>query len=191
MYTALADDRFIRRLMVREGTGGQIERSLSPASFANNPTYHALSYPWGNPSIRSRGISVDGKPVRVFLEFVQRPICSALCTRLNFPCPGEVPLGRQSVYRQADDYERSQQVTKMKDIYSRAKEFVIWLGEAADNRQLAMRFTRGKRRRRWLQQWKRMDPLQDARRWSNKEFGRSIAHTLFIRTKYDGITKAN
>jgi hypothetical protein len=108
--------------------------------FADKPTYHALSYTWGNPSEGSEEILVNGKPVRIVVK-----VCKALHA-LRYE-PSLLEPGKERCLwidglciNQTDDEERNQQVMKMRDIYSHAEEVVIWLGDRADNSQLAMRF---------------------------------------------------
>ncbi|XDG08778.1 hypothetical protein ABKA04_008393 [Annulohypoxylon sp. FPYF3050] len=103
-----------------------LECVLEHGDIGNSPPYEAISYVWGD--IRNKvNIICNGKPlaISVNLEGVLRHFrllsdkrtlwVDAVCINQN------------------DDEERGRQVGRMKDIYSKAMEVPIWLGEEGED----------------------------------------------------------
>jgi len=101
-----------------------IHCTLRHASVSNNPPYKALSYVWGAANATRRCITVDGHPhlVTVNLEFALR--------RIRQPDVVTTFWIDALSINQDDNEERSIQVGMMRDIYAKATEVVIYLGEA-------------------------------------------------------------
>ncbi|RDL32689.1 uncharacterized protein BP5553_09145 [Venustampulla echinocandica] len=97
---------------------------MSVISLTEPEPFDALSYVWGDPSVRERSMVCNDKMV---------PITSNLWTALH-QIWGEWPDKKLWVdaicINQTDIPERNQQVTMMGGIYNIAQCVVVWLGEA-------------------------------------------------------------
>lgn len=97
--------------------------------------YVALSYVWGNPN-KTREIFINDKSVQVTenLESALRILRDKLPMRLG------VRLWADALcINQNDVKERSTQVQRMQEIYQKALEVVVWLGEEAEDSWKAIR----------------------------------------------------
>lgn len=124
----------IRLLQLRPGrTKDEIHCNFLPCSLdsPNLPAFSALSYAWG-----------EGYPAdNVFLERQRMPVRRNLFTALqHFRSRKErVLLWVDALcIDQANDEERSHQVTQMKQIYQAAEKVVVWLGESSEDSDNAM-----------------------------------------------------
>ena len=102
-------------------------------SLLDNPQYVALSYCWGSPADKIK-IEFNGIPDLP----IPRNLDSALRQlRQEF---GAYSLWADSICINQDPKtpEKNQQVAMMGEIYAQASSTIIWLGEAADNSDLAM-----------------------------------------------------
>lgn len=120
-YTTLGTDEF--RLL--EIAPGEIDAplvcTLKHASFHSNERYCALSYTWGSPE-PPFFIKCNGGDIRI-----TRSLHEALCRmrRTWFP----VMIWADAIcINQGDNSEKSQQVMRMGEIYSKASRLFIWLG---------------------------------------------------------------
>lgn len=111
----------------REAKDGSILCTLEHALLADNPKFFALSYVWGNPN--------DTSPIHVDKqEFpVTRNLYEALCHLRDRTCGEDadrkVPFWIDAIsINQKDLSERSEQVPRMRIIYSKAAQVVAWLG---------------------------------------------------------------
>ncbi|KAI1768225.1 HET-domain-containing protein [Hypoxylon sp. FL1150] len=115
-----------RILTLSPGTGDQpLECVLQHGDIGSSPPYEAISYVWGN-STEKVEIICNGKPlvITAALGNVIRHFRSSSETR---------SLWADAVcINQNDNKERSRQVSRMKDIYSKASRVLIWLGEERD-----------------------------------------------------------
>ncbi|KAK5652633.1 hypothetical protein OQA88_10226 [Cercophora sp. LCS_1] len=108
-----------------------IQGELHAASLTSCGPYNALSYVWGDPHATTQ-VSIDGCDLNVTLNLDQalRHIRHASQTRIFWI---------DAVCINQDDLdERSQQVTLMGEIFSRAECVTAWLGEEADDSDLAI-----------------------------------------------------
>ncbi|PVH83948.1 HET-domain-containing protein, partial [Cadophora sp. DSE1049] len=115
----------IRLVDIHPGSfASPIHCTLRHASVSTNPPYKALSYVWGAAKATRRSITVDGHPhlVTVNLEFALR--------RIRQPDVVTTFWIDALSINQEDNEERSIQVGMMRNIYARAREVVIYLGEA-------------------------------------------------------------
>ena len=112
-----------------DAQGYRIKAELLTTTLASSPEYHALSYTWAS-DLKDRQVLLSGSPTNVggnleeaLWELSQASIkiiwADALCIN------------------QQDLIERSQQVKKMRQIYSGAYRVVVWLGPAKDDDKLA------------------------------------------------------
>ncbi|KAI2616091.1 HET-domain-containing protein [Hypoxylon sp. NC1633] len=112
-----------RILTLLPGSGEQpLECILEHGDISNPPPYEAISYVWGDPHDR----------VKITCNDRSLTITAGLAAVLHhFRSPTE----RRSLWADAicinqdDDEERGRQVRRMKDIYSKARLVLIWLGE--------------------------------------------------------------
>ena len=105
--------------------------TISHVSLDDKPTYKALSYSWGDPSLTSP-IIVDGSIIRVTrnLELALR--------HLRLP-DQTISLWVDALcINQENNLEKSEQLEQMRPIYSQALAVVAWLGPSTANIDLAM-----------------------------------------------------
>ena len=100
---------------------GTVRASLRHVSLDDDPEYVALSYCWG-PPIPERKVDVNSESATI------RPnlhgLLVALCER-----NGSNTFWLDALcINQGDNEEKSSQVAKMADIYTRAKCVIAWLG---------------------------------------------------------------
>ena len=96
--------------------------------------YIALSYAWGPPS-PTRSITLNERPFEVTenLYYALEQLRKSRRIRQGF----KVWVDAICI-NQGDLDERSQQVTRMRDIYASAWQVVVWLGPEADDSDLAL-----------------------------------------------------
>jgi hypothetical protein len=98
-------------------------------------SYTALSYAWGTcPDVED--IQVKGVPPRI-LKITNSLACAVRSLRKS---DYQVLWIDALCINQNSLPEKNHQVSRMAEIYRRATEVVIWLGEAANDRDLAMEF---------------------------------------------------
>lgn len=134
-YQPLDDSQSEIRLItiLPEDLNDEIKCSIHHASLMTCPSYHALSYVWGDGSSghhQKTTLQLDGVEISATknlldaLRQLRHSIAGGgeqLCVWIDALC-----------INQADVAERSQQVSMMRDIYSSAERVIIWLGEADD-----------------------------------------------------------
>ncbi|KAF9869981.1 hypothetical protein CkaCkLH20_12590 [Colletotrichum karsti] len=125
------ESRQIRLVYLHPSNRETINCTIEHVSIDENPTFEALSYTWGTAmerfiiNVGSASLSV-GKNLAVALRALvssdePRAIwIDAICINQN------------------DALERNHQVRFMKDIYTRARSVLVWLGEAADGSDAVM-----------------------------------------------------
>lgn len=151
-YQALRPDKQEIRLMhienldtdmssLESGAQPLVRCRLQHASLTDKPHYTALSYAWGDPSIK-RDILLDGQQVQVTqnLEAALRHIAEE--------CPKDggqtVSLWVDAVcIDQQNEVERTQQVSQMDVIFRTAAETIVWLGSVSEDSDLAIDTLRG------------------------------------------------
>lgn len=122
-HTLNFDENEIRILNLRPGLSADpIQCFLQTVKLDELPHYEALSYVWGDPTI-CRPIFLDGCicQVTVNLESALR--------RLRYVNENRQLWVDALCINQKDEAEKSHQVNLMKDIYSRADEGLLWLGD--------------------------------------------------------------
>ena len=90
------------------------------------PTYDALSYVWGDPTIRSPVI-LDGRLHQVTVNL------AAALRRLRFPAQDRRLWVDALCIDQKNDAEKSHQVNLMSRIYSNAQKGLVWLGDYTED----------------------------------------------------------
>ncbi|KAK7422460.1 Folylpolyglutamate synthetase [Neonectria magnoliae] len=107
--------------------------TISHVSLDQPPPYSALSYAWGDASQKG-SILVNGSRLLV---------TESLEIALVHLTPEALPLTLwidALCINQADDVEKTEQVRQMKQIYSQATRVMTWLGPAANDSDVAMRW---------------------------------------------------
>lgn len=113
------------RLFKLSAFGKQIQGTLIEVDLDNPPRYDAISYVWGSSTL-DQSILCDGKVIKVTSS------CEAVLRRVrNFLFPKLVWIDVICI-DQSSIPERSQQVGIMHEIYSRARNALIWLGEGTE-----------------------------------------------------------
>lgn len=125
----------IRLLTLHSGSGDAIVCcTVENTSLYETPKYYALSYCWGDPNITEK-ILVNGSEMRVTtnLEIALRQLRSDGYTTLWIDA---------LCINQEDQEEKNLQVLRMKTIYQRAEEVIIWLGRGDERSVRSMQFIR-------------------------------------------------
>ncbi|KAK3695771.1 heterokaryon incompatibility protein-domain-containing protein [Podospora appendiculata] len=131
IYTTLPDDDpdnlTIRLLTLWPGAKyTPIQAHLTSVPLHQSPPYEALSYTWGDPSQKSP-ITISGAAPFP----AQRNLKSAL-HHLRYPDKPRTLWVDALCINQDDAEEKSSQVARMGDIYTRAEQTVVWLGEEGE-----------------------------------------------------------
>src|SRR5262249_32717490 len=135
-YTPLDPERKeIRLLLLRPSLSKStpIELSLHHIFLSDSPFYFALSYAWGDRE-NLETVLLDGHPFPVTLNL--------FAFFKKFRHRTEVrPIWVDAIcINQLDCQERSSQVNIMALIYNKATATLLWLGDEADDSDLAMVF---------------------------------------------------
>ncbi|PMD18013.1 hypothetical protein NA56DRAFT_577877, partial [Hyaloscypha hepaticicola] len=123
----------IRLITLLPGESGVVKCRLENISLSINPIYQALSYCWGNAK-QTKKISVNDCAVHVTANLEE-----ALC-RLRVSDPGSYIWIDALCIDQRNIYERDRQVLRMRDIYSKAKWVIAWIGEEVENTSAAVTY---------------------------------------------------
>ncbi|KAF2143531.1 uncharacterized protein K452DRAFT_204672, partial [Aplosporella prunicola CBS 121167] len=122
-YKPLGGPRNIRLLLVHPWHHyGPIRCSFVEVSLDRAPRYEAISYTWGNP-MRRPAVLIDGRAFHVTANAhnILRGRSSSLLPRL---------LWIDSVcINQQDNFEKSNQVRMIRDIYQKAFLVTVWMGQ--------------------------------------------------------------
>jgi len=129
------DPQDIRILQITRGPeSDEITYSLRHMPLNDDFTYTALSYTWGNQ---------NGTPIIV--DGCHFPVGKNLSAALYRFCKGAdqktegVRVWIDAIcINQQDEVEKGTQVRRMKEIYEKSKQVVIWLGEEAEDSAYAM-----------------------------------------------------
>ncbi|KAH8660070.1 heterokaryon incompatibility protein-domain-containing protein [Xylariales sp. PMI_506] len=144
--------------------GSGVNGSFIHAQLQSQLQYIALSYTWGSQSsTRQIGIeggdSIDiGENLWDFLQIQNRTISEPTLFWIDAIC-----------INQSDVHERNHQVGLMKQIYANAAEVFVWLGKAADDSDVAVRYLTNQASKPLRQRAQGYYPL-----WSEAE-GRSLS----------------
>jgi hypothetical protein len=123
-------DAEIRLLTLQEDPNGSpIRCKLEQVSLFDSPSYHALSYTWGDPG-KTSPIIVNGHRFEATVNL------KAALQILR--AKGHKKLWIDAIcINQTDREEQSQQVLRMRSVYARAARVVVWLGPESSNSNLA------------------------------------------------------
>jgi len=115
----------ILRLLPAPNRTDPIQCALYTAYLDDDPSYEALSYAWGDATV-TRQIFVNKSRVNVTENLAAA--LRNLRRRFHDRCLWVDAL----CINQRDDAEKSHQVNLMKDIYARAPNTILWLGDYLD-----------------------------------------------------------
>lgn len=127
VYKPLPNDHSIRVLIVDPGSvGSDLQTRLEVVDLDKEVGYEAMSYTWGDPK--------DQVPLRVSGQTVSIPknLENAL-KRLRHPDRRRYIWADAVCINQADLSERGQQVSIMRNIYTKARRVLVWLGQDKAN----------------------------------------------------------
>ncbi|PMD15734.1 HET-domain-containing protein [Hyaloscypha hepaticicola] len=140
----------IRLLQLFAGDSGDpLHCALWHTALTELPEFDALSYVWGSTEeldpadVYLVPPSVQLGDVALTSELQRLPISSSLCgalRRLRLPNDYRVIWVDALCINQSDPVEKSQQVPMMGKIYHRARSVLVWLGEEANDSDLALSF---------------------------------------------------
>jgi hypothetical protein len=121
----------LARLAPSSDINEQASCTLEIISLQENREYHALSYAWGDAAV-TRPIKLQG------LEWNVTTNLEVALRHLRDPYEERLFWIDAICINQFDIRERSSQVPLMGHVYSQAKSVRIWLGEAAENSDMAI-----------------------------------------------------
>lgn len=127
----------IRILQIHFNKGkDDLQFVLSHKSLDKLPRYIALSYVWGSLELTEK-ITIDGKSL-----FITSNLATALrSTTILDSTADATSLWIDAIcINQEDPNERSQQVLRMRQIYSQAQQTLIWLGPESNDSNYALDF---------------------------------------------------
>ncbi|CAG9975548.1 unnamed protein product [Clonostachys byssicola] len=136
----LPTQNHIRLISLTAGIDNSIVCEFKTVEIDTAPVYEALSYTWGDPSnrktiaIKDPGESAGSKDVSITAN------CFSAFRCLLKSKPPRLLWVDDLCIDQSNTVERDHQVSLMSRIYSKAAQVVIYLGEAADNSDLAVEF---------------------------------------------------
>jgi hypothetical protein len=129
-------DIFVRLVQLPPGDpDGDIWCSMLPHRLSEAPEYEAVSYCWGDSNDRTV-IQCDGKTLEI-----QSNLKDFLLRTRAKGYPRTLWIDSICV-NQADDVEKGGQVLRMKDIYERAMNTLIWLGKEENDSMLGLYFAK-------------------------------------------------
>ncbi|KAI0835848.1 HET-domain-containing protein [Hypoxylon sp. FL0890] len=138
-YESLCSNDKIRLLRLDKGTGEDpLHGNLFSASLKCPTVYEAVSYVWADDN----GDTTRSRPLYLEERWMILPItknCEAALRRLRSTTSDRVLWIDAVCINQADVCERSHQVGLMSQIYSIAKNCLVYVGEHQHNSEMAMR----------------------------------------------------
>lgn len=136
-YLPLQGALDIRFVILQPGAfSSPIEINILHTSLARKRPYEALSYTWGDQRTL-RPVTIQGRKRR-FLYITEN--LEAALRHLRYPKAIRLLWIDALCINQSDLEERAFQVMRMGDIFSRAKNVCIWLGNSADCSDEALQF---------------------------------------------------
>lgn len=123
----------IRLITILPGESGVVKCRLENISLGVNPIYQALSYCWGNAK-QTKKIIVNECAVHVTANLEEA------LRRLRVSDPGSYIWIDALCIDQRNVYERDRQVLRMRDIYSKAKWVIAWIGEEVEDTSTAVTY---------------------------------------------------
>lgn len=141
-YRTVADGDAFRLVVLLPGTGNALVecRLLWESSKHPQRDYSCLSYCWGEVKTRNAAILCDG-----YRFSVTHNLLMAL-QNVRKPTTNVLIWIDQICINQDDLHERGHQVSIMKQIFSHAKEVIVWLGEEDDRSKKLCEYAKKMRR---------------------------------------------
>lgn len=134
----LPSDDHIRVLILEPGElGSPVHCQLVATTIYSAPSYEALSYTWGDPE-QCTAIKVRDTSADLYSEYAVTLNCFAALNRLRYKDRSRTMWIDAICIDQSTIPERSHQVTLMSEIYSKATQVIVYLGEAEADSDLAM-----------------------------------------------------
>ncbi|KAI1103444.1 HET-domain-containing protein [Jackrogersella minutella] len=124
-------DDFRMLTLLPSSTDQPLECILEHGDINESPPYEAISYVWGNIQDKSE-IICNGKALAITAAL------DAVLRHFRFPSEKRTLWVDAVCINQDDDEERGRQVSRMKDIYSKASRVLIWLGEEGDDSEIGI-----------------------------------------------------
>ncbi|KAF5709455.1 heterokaryon incompatibility 6 OR allele [Fusarium mundagurra] len=134
---SLPSPSHIRLICLRPGTDGAIYCELMVVSIDSAPTYEALSYTWGDPSI-TETITMTTQGFETMQQFSITSNCFSALKRFRYKDKPRVLWIDALAIDQSNLDERNHQVSLMSKIYSQAAGVIVYLGESADDSDLVI-----------------------------------------------------
>jgi hypothetical protein len=126
-HTAAAKSEHDKNLLLQE--------NVVPQNHYVWGSYMALSYAWGLPIMREIFVNKQSFQATENLEAALRALrCNATLTKRYKFWIDAICIN------QNDISERNRQVKRMQEIYSKANDVIVWLGNEADGSDKAMKF---------------------------------------------------
>lgn len=170
LYRALDSSRSeIRLLDIQPSSqhAAPIVCKLRHAYLSERPKYECLSYVWGN-TIGGSNITLDGVSFHVFEN------CEAAIKRLRSQNNVRTVWIDAICINQKDEAEKGFQVGLMRDIYERAHQVCVWLGELGDGTLTGVKSIQGKLFAMGWQSWKTGRKFGRPTLSARENFGSSI-----------------
>ncbi|KAF5694483.1 heterokaryon incompatibility protein het-6 [Fusarium denticulatum] len=136
---SLPSPSHIRLICLRPGTDEAIYCELMVVSIDSAPSYEALSYTWGDPSI-TETITMTTQGFKTTQQFSITSNYFSALKRLRYKNKPRVLWIDAFAIDQSNLDERNYQVSFMSKIYSRAAGVIVYLGESSDDSDLAIEF---------------------------------------------------
>jgi hypothetical protein len=134
-YQQLTTPNAIRLISLLPCGESQTDRylkcELKVVSLAENPSFVALSYTWGE-NVFPETLMCEDKVLRITKNLYDALVCFRLPDRALLIWVDAVCIN------QVDDLEKSLQIPLMAQIYSQATEVLIWLGEETEESKSIM-----------------------------------------------------
>jgi hypothetical protein len=120
------ESRWIRVFDLQPSSGNEedpIHVQLRAVCLDDNPSYSALSYAWGNPLPSREVVCEAGESLSVTEN------CYDALQQLRHNFRRRILWVDSICIDQADEEEKSHEVSLMRDIYNQAEKVYIWLGK--------------------------------------------------------------
>jgi hypothetical protein len=150
IYAPLPKGNYIRLLEVREGfLSHELVCKFNVVCLDDcKEDYTAISYAWGNQSSPTTTVKFsDGQTLSLSATL------SSLFTSLRKKQRSFTVWIDAICINQQDTAEKSSQVALMGDVYSRAEEVLLWLGDETPETHEAFRFMESKQTWSWPEDW--------------------------------------
>ncbi|KAF5618633.1 heterokaryon incompatibility 6 OR allele [Fusarium sp. NRRL 52700] len=136
---SLPSPSHIRLVYLHPGTDEAIYCELTTVSIDSAPSYEALSYTWGDPS-STEAINMTTRGFETPQQFSVTSNCFSALKRLRYKDKTRVLWIDALAIDQSNLDERNHQVSLMSKIYSQAAGVIVYLGESAEDSDLAIEF---------------------------------------------------